>query len=253
MLIDHSFGPVPTKQMSREECLDLLRSSVEVIRLTHEISASKRLGTWQWYFRGYIQWHSLAVVIAELGHSTNRQFATNAWAVLDPILATWDDEYKSKNGEPAWDHVSSLIDKARQMRRRNFPDATDGPSATASMPVSQPLLPEQGQIAQMSGSNVNHGPNPSWHSETSFDYGSSTSDVQLLAGVDSSLPQETLRSSLDDPYNTACAPDMLGLEGHFGTFDALDEVDFSAFDAVFNDMGWQFSTPNTDPSVEMQP
>jgi hypothetical protein len=79
----------------------LLRSSVHIIQHTHALATDLRLALWAWFFRGYVQWHSLAIVVAELGWRTEEEeevggyedegggsggFGEMAWKVLDPIL-----------------------------------------------------------------------------------------------------------------------------------------------------------------------
>ena len=53
------------------------------------------------------------------------------------------------------------------------------------------------------------------------------------------------------PFLTGCAPSMDGLDvADFGYIEGLDNIDFSAFDAVFKDALWDFSSPSTDQNVE---
>jgi hypothetical protein len=65
-----------------------------------------------------------------------------------------------------------------------------------------------------------------------------------------SLPTP-IASNLDIPFQTGCAPTMHGFDGaDFGYIEGLDNIDFSAFDAVFKDMAWDFSSPSTDANFE---
>lgn len=59
-----------------------------------------------------------------------------------------------------------------------------------------------------------------------------------------------LLSITDVPFQTGCAPAMIGFEGDFGDFDGLESIDFSAFDAVFGDSSWEFSSTTTDWSMD---
>ena len=46
---------------------------------------------------------------------------------------------------------------------------------------------------------------------------------------------------------------MVGFEGNdggFGALEGLDNIDFSAFDAVFGDMSWDLSSQSTDWSMD---
>ena len=200
-----------------------------------------------WYFRGWTQWHSIAIVIAELGCSTNKLFATSAWAVLDPILAHWDQVYKHKRDEPAWDHVNTLIERARGMRQHNLvakissnevpihvpaaAQATNDPVLQTIMPDSQRApLPQSGSVNGFADANAN---------------------VQSLHDIHWNAQLLSNQPPVNTPIHTGCAPTMVGFEGDFGSFDGLDDIDFSAFDAVFGDITWENSSFSTDFSVEM--
>ena len=92
--------------MSANGRFDLLQASVDIIQLSHSVSVNKNVKEWLWYFRGWVQWHAIAIVIAELGGNKNQQFVQSAWTVLDPILADWNRVYKAKRDEPAWELVN---------------------------------------------------------------------------------------------------------------------------------------------------
>lgn len=242
MIVEHPTTQIPTASMSASARLDLLQSSVHLINSTFGISRSESLGDWGWYFRGYMQWHSVAVVIAELGRSTNAAFANNAWAVLDPVLRTWDETFKGKRGENAWEHVNALIERAREMRRKNLlgqrGQAAQGASAyhageqhiEAPIGMAQQTLPvawPPSQPPQPAGSNTL---DPTWSSD------SYTPHIQQPPHP----PAET--------FTTGCATHMPGLDDStFGLseFDSLENIDFSAFDAVFGDTTWD-SSPGMD-------
>lgn len=231
--------------MTSRDRFDLLQASVDIIGLTHATGGSKGAEPWLWYFRSWTQWHSLAIVVAELGWSTNKNFIDHAWAVLDPILTRWDKIYSLKRDEPAWDHVNALIERARQMRQKTIQSKQAAPSDDTqttlqyATPIqSGPQLAtsnsNEGTVIRQSGSHVNMD-----HANT----------VQPQAW-DSDSGQFSSLPAVDIPFQTGCAPAMVGFEGDLGSFDGLDNIDFSAFDAVFGDSTWEISSPNTDWSME---
>ena len=63
-------------------------------------------------------------------------------------------------------------------------------------------------------------------------------------------PRRKNQAKLDVPFQTGFAPVMFEFQEDFGSFHELENIDFSAFDAVFGDTSWEFSTPNTDWSME---
>jgi hypothetical protein len=216
-----------------------------------------------------VQWHSIAIVIAELGGNKNQQFVNAAWAVLDPILADWDNVYRAKRDEAAWVHVNALIEKARQIRRQ-MPAAqsqsqesaqTQPASTNVQGPVVHQNYNPNSSTGQTPGSSViGLVPDAAWQSEwgPSNGFGMSPETIvpQYQQGNESTPTQQpyqifpTLAASNSSvPFLTGCAPSMEGLDvADFGYIEGLDNIDFSAFDAVFKDMA---SSPGHNPYVNM--
>ncbi|KAK6394708.1 hypothetical protein LTR65_001499 [Meristemomyces frigidus] len=250
MIIDYPFGHIPTKDMSAGERLHLLQCSVHIIAFTHVLAIDDRLESWLWFFRGYVQWHSLAIVVAELGHSSNKMFAHSAWAVLDPILADWDKMYQSKKDEPAWEHVNILIERAKQKRHHS--------GKRAKMTVGEGEQPPVHPSDVSSAANI---PNHSASTMT-LQYApradmASPMPVGLQTASIASTPQQapTPRSlddgSLSQPMAASSIAPALDFDVDFGTFDGWDQIDFQAFDAVFGGAGWEFPSPIADFGMEM--
>lgn len=239
--------------MSANARFDLLQSSVDVIRLTHAVTAHKQVEDWKWYFRGWVQWHSIAIVIAELGGNQNRQFVNTAWAVLDPILDGWDKVYRIKKDEPAWEHVNMLIERARQMRRQ-VPAAKQSlqHAPNPSQALISNMIPMAQTIPQDSLSTLQ---TPGvWQAK-------SWSSFDMLDTVNPQFEQPYNPQQLSapptgamgvlPPLETGCTPEVHGLDNtDFGYIEGLDSIDFSAFDAVFGDTAWEYSSPSTDLNME---
>lgn len=214
--------------------------------------------------RGWVQWHSIAIVIAELGGNKNQHFVNTAWAVLDPILSDWDKVYRAKKDEPAWVHVNALIGRARQLRRQ-VPDApvktsddSQNPSISNDLQDLTPQQPYPNSLPQYAQSSIMGVlPDATWQSWSP----SNSSGTIVPRYEHSGQPTPTLQqfqafptptaANVDVPFQTGCAPTMYGFDGaDFGYIEGLDNIDFSAFDAVFKDVAWDFSSPSTDQGFE---
>ncbi|KJX95171.1 hypothetical protein TI39_contig4129g00017 [Zymoseptoria brevis] len=137
LIIDFPKGLIPTPETPPAQRHHLLRTSVEIIQYTHALaspSSSPANGSaagrgcttdYAWFFRDFVQWHCLAIVIAELGNSRNEEFREAAWQALDPLLRDWDDVFKDKKEDPAWGYVDGLIQRARAGRRDTGGAATN--------------------------------------------------------------------------------------------------------------------------------
>lgn len=209
MQIDHPFCQTSSKNMPAEERYDILQTSVTIICDTHELATDPRVRDWAWFFRGYVQWHSLAIVVAELGHRTTQEFADKAWTVLDPLLANWDSMFVKRKEDPAWHHVNTLIQRAKSMRRQQ-----PAPMVPAHK-AHQPVLAANGDI--------------------------SLPPVQQLS-TPMSLDANMESSSLADLNSPQAS---IGLDNDFGTID-FNDIDFDAFDTVFGCTDWEFLDPLPD-------
>lgn len=230
--------------MGPPERLDLLQSSVSIIGLTHAIEGIKGAEQWLWYYRGWNQWHAAAIVISYLGWSTNKPFVDHAWSTLDPMLARWDKVYSLKRDEPAWDHVNALIERARQMRRKNFPTDPTVPSSDKAKTLQHSGSAQEEMAAETLQNGVSSTP---LSGPTGALHDPGTKQHHEISNESFFTP--TNQPKLDVPFHTGCAPVMPGLEEDFGSFHSLDNIDFSAFDAVFGDTSWEFSAPNSDWST----
>jgi len=276
MMIDHPFGKTPSKDMTPEERYRLLQSSVTIISDTHDAAVDPRIEGWHWFFRAYVQWHSLGIVVAELGRSSNRQFTTSAWAVLDPILADWDRIYQKRKDEPAWDHVNALIERAKEMRLQSVktPAAkiTHRPKSDAPLPSRPP--PQKVQRTNDSAS-VAPPPPPALVPTTYIAQqpapaaAPSYATPPMQGATPEMAAQEILTPSSMDAgpsggaNNTitnnnnnhfaypAYTPPMMGFDSSLGTFDTLEDIDFSAFDAVFGSANWEFPSPLAEFNMEV--
>ncbi|KAK5111328.1 hypothetical protein LTR62_005168 [Meristemomyces frigidus] len=256
MMIDNPLSQFPTKKTSNQERLRLLQSSVSVIRLTHATSVDPRAQAWQWYSRSFVQWHSLAVVIAELGHIKNQRLARNAWAVLDPILVNWNKIYARKNEEPAWIHVNTLIARARRMRdvgADSVPDPVNATSvvsrrleATESSALSPPRTTYPPQDAQAL-------PDPSVHMPSSQGYdlhpgiSACSSTAQYAPSLSQTVPMaDPTDNASPFSYDASLDITAFDLDHSLDAFDVLGKIDLSAFDAVFGGEMWDLPDLNGD-------
>jgi hypothetical protein len=207
---------------------------VDILHGTQAVEHYKDGEQWSWYFRGWVQWHSIAIVIAELGNNQNQHFVDNAWKVLDPILAAWDKVYQAKRDEPAWEHVNMLIERARR-NRQQMPSKLSTPPSNAT---TQPLAP----VPYTAFPGI-------WQTGWgSFDGG--VAAIPPLPHVEStnfSNPQNVPTLSCADlTYMTGPSPTISGLDINFGNFDGFEDIDWTAFEGVFGNTAWDYSSPSTD-------
>lgn len=252
-MVEFPSGTVPSKTMPMRDRMYLLQASVDIIQLTHVLAVDDRISDSLWYFRGYVQWHCLAVVVAELGWNANQAFSNSAWAVLDPMLSDWDAVYKSKRDDPAWEHVNDMIERARSLRLQSRPHAqkkstvtmrntpsmdvlysrsasTDSPSmatypmrsAVAETPSEQMYVPPSMQPQRYQGEALDFQQHEPQHSQQP-----SVSQYEPTENQDL------------DHYATSGAASG----ADFDVGDGFDDINFAAFNEVFNSQSWNLFDP----------
>nr|POE72869.1 bikaverin cluster transcription factor bik5 [Quercus suber] len=276
MIIDHPFGNVMTNSMSESDRVKVLRNSVEVLSHTQGLEGEQRVKHWRWFWRGYTQWHALAIVVTELSQSDNAQFAREAWLVLDQVLCGWSKMYSNKRGEPAWDHVNTLLQLAKQRRAKQeqmlqvnvvgkrtvqsdvvqlhtstlTPFDTKSNSSSSIVPESQSLLargPTRPYLLSTYDRSVLPPPPPTQPLEapTRNDAGIRNGDLDcgsLTLATDSNMEPETM-----------IANGIGDLRSVDGLEDMLHDIDFDAFGTVFADEFWDLArTDDADPSFQGQ-
>lgn len=227
--------------MPEEERSALLRASVGIIQFTHLLAIDDRVSDWQWYFRGYVQWHSIAIVVAELSWNTNTQFVDTAWQVMDPVLADWDAIYKTKRDEAAWDHVNALIERARYLRRQRKTQRDKGKRTRTD--------DSEEYRQKRCGSPVNAKAIMPIHenaSEYPAYYGNSTH--QKPTPQSNSIP--TPGSHGATPYTGPST--LMNFDANLSpSLNVLDSIDLSAFDQVFGGGSWDFLDPLDDVNMHL--
>lgn len=214
LMLDYPSGALPTRTMPVTERMRMLRVSVDIIKGTHLAAHDDRTCDWGWFFRGYNQWHSLSIIIAELSWTQNQPAADEAWSILDVMLEDWDKIYERRRGESAWDHVNTMIARARHLRRLHLPTTLQ---ESSSVQTQAEIYQHLGDSSRTSASLV-QGVNiaPSKHHAFPSDFGSN-----------------------EDDQNTITQPQALnGLALDNGTLPLLDDIDFAAFDTVFGNDDW---------------
>lgn len=245
LIIDHPLNRKPTRDMSEDERIDLLKASVEIIAFSHSMTCCDRAGIeqWAWYLRTWVQWHSLAIVISELGRSSDSQFSSDAWAVLDPFLSRWDKMFALKQGEAAWDHVNTLIRRAREVRRLQEEEERRRRLRAETLEGAAHVLRRDVSTVDTQQPATASDEPTTLYSQPLYDSSMHAQDAIL-----NPLPPNAQLAE-----QTGCTPVMEGLDVDFSSgldTGLLDDINFSAFNFVFADTSWAFPPTDTDWSTE---
>lgn len=255
-MVEFPAGTVPSKTMSLQERMYLLQSSVEIIQLSHRLATDDRISDLLWYFRGYVQWHSLAVVVAELGWNANQNFSNDAWAVLDPMLSNWDTVYNANREDPSWNHVNDVIERARSLRLQSRTYATAARRTTVANP--RPISSVDVLLGRTSSTDASAG---TVHPIRTTAADAAAEQYYATPETDSHVYQrETWTPHQQQPIHFQQSPlsqhqtsgvqesnaytSAGAVEGFdMGSSAGFDDINFNAFNEVFSSQIWNHYDP----------
>ncbi|GAW21091.1 hypothetical protein ANO14919_106040 [Xylariales sp. No.14919] len=138
----HSTAPAPTA-VSRESTL---RTAVSIMELSDYLETGPYSDRIRWWCETYVQWHPLAVALAELCTQTTGATVEHAWRVIEIVFPRWSTKIADAKRGSLWRPIRKLYKKAKAAReaaRAHVPPAwgTSGLEPTADYMAIDPALP----------------------------------------------------------------------------------------------------------------
>ncbi|KAH6988891.1 fungal-specific transcription factor domain-containing protein [Ilyonectria sp. MPI-CAGE-AT-0026] len=144
-----SAPPPRVPRISRPTMLLTAISILELVALSRRHPSGPRF---RWWIDVYVQWHPLAVALAELCVETDGEVVERAWRVLNALLPCIEGNIADAKKGPLWRPVRKLLRKARAARaealrrasaevgRESEPEPeqhTEASQVTQSIPTSE--------------------------------------------------------------------------------------------------------------------
>lgn len=132
---------VPPMRVSRET---MLRTAVSVIELSDRMTDEPWKDRFAWWTRCYVQWHPLAVALAELCVQTQGELAERAWRVVERVYPLWRETVADSSKGPLWRPIRKLYKKAKQakaeamMKGLNLNEPPVTGTSTTQQPAAAP-------------------------------------------------------------------------------------------------------------------
>lgn len=122
----------------------LFFTSVEVIDFCRLMQTNEHTAKWGWLMATNTQWHAIAFVLSELCVRPVCPITDRAWAAVQSVYGTWEQNAKHKKGM-LWRPLSRLMKRAAAFRAKQYEEmqAEFGPSpgvpgpSSLTAPVSQ--------------------------------------------------------------------------------------------------------------------
>ncbi|XXH02419.1 hypothetical protein Hte_008794 [Hypoxylon texense] len=105
-----------------------LRTAISIVELNEYLRAGPYGDRFRWWADTYVQWHPLAVALAELCTLTRGELADRAWRIIDDGFPAWSEVIADTKSGTLWRPIRKLYKKAKAARLA----AAAGPSATAT-------------------------------------------------------------------------------------------------------------------------
>ncbi|KAI9171854.1 Bikaverin cluster transcription factor bik5 [Paramyrothecium foliicola] len=105
--------PIVRPIVSRET---LLRTALSVMELSERAQLPPWKDRFSWWTYTYVQWHPLAVTLAELCLRTEGELVDRAWEVVERVFPLWRERIADTARGNLWRPIKKLMKKARAAR-----------------------------------------------------------------------------------------------------------------------------------------
>lgn len=129
----------------------LLTISTNILELAYCLEQEPTTAHWRWFFRSWVQWHALAVALAELCVQNQGLLVDRAWAIIDIIYEPWAAHIADSRKGMLWRPIQKLMSKAqanRQARSLTNPVSLSRSTTYTDTTESAVFLPQQQQQQQ---------------------------------------------------------------------------------------------------------
>lgn len=119
----------------------ILHLAAEGMEKTLHLSVDATARPFRWISSIWVQWHALAVMIAELCVQTEGPTVERAWAVADTAFEETSRHVADSDKRRLWRPIKKLMNKAQAVRKKYLEDAA---ASLGSLPAGRaPSLPNQ--------------------------------------------------------------------------------------------------------------
>ena len=107
-----------------------LSTAVSILEISDMLETNEATAKWAWFFATYVQWHPLAVALAELCVQTSGPLVERAWTIVDVVFDKWSERIADSKKGTLWRPIKKLLGKARTARSQ-FATQVEGQAVPA--------------------------------------------------------------------------------------------------------------------------
>ncbi len=148
LLVQYPYEPQHMAARTEASKERVLKTALTILELSEMGESNESTAKWIWFFATYVQWHPLAVILAELCSRTSGPEVERAWAIVDLVFDKWSNRVADTKSGPLWRPIKKLYGKARSARLQNreraegntglLPDVQYVPTPTMSQAYTAP-------------------------------------------------------------------------------------------------------------------
>jgi hypothetical protein len=116
LIIQYPFQPKQSVSKPRVSRESMLRTAVSTMELTDLLYNSPFSDRYSWWSETYIQWHPLAVALAELCVQVEGDLVDRAWIIIDKVFPKWRESIADTKRGTLWRPIKKLLRKAKAAR-----------------------------------------------------------------------------------------------------------------------------------------
>lgn len=121
---------LPSSQITHP---DILRLSVDVLERIHQLQTDPAVSPFRWPSQTYVQWHALAVTIAELCVETEGAMVERTWAIVESAFQQMAQHVADSDRGMLWRPIKKLMNMARGVRQKHLTSRTVMSTPLSSM------------------------------------------------------------------------------------------------------------------------
>jgi hypothetical protein len=111
----------------------ILGLSVEVLERSHQLNTDPVGSPYRWLSQTYVQWHPLAVAVAELCVKFEGPMVERAWAIVIPIFREASQHVADSSEGMLWRPIKKLMNRAQGLRQEYLDSHSANADLSANM------------------------------------------------------------------------------------------------------------------------
>ncbi|KAI1804745.1 fungal-specific transcription factor domain-containing protein [Daldinia bambusicola] len=109
-----------------------LRTAISIVELNEHLATGPYGHRFSWWVDTYVQWHPLAVALAELCTQTRGELVERAWHTVEDVFPKWSEVIADTKNGTLWRPIRKLYKKAKAAR---LAATTATPTTTTTAPT----------------------------------------------------------------------------------------------------------------------